>query len=130
MAGGRPTKYSKRILEKAREYLKTYEDHGDVVPHVEGIAEMCGVSTATIYNWAGDHPEFLETLQLCKSKQARALINKGLTGAFQPTIVKLMLANHGYREKSDHVLTGNGGGPVEFTLAMGNEIASDSVEED
>lgn len=98
---GRPTKYSKEMLEKAREYLDTHDELGDVVPTREGMADHLGVTMATLYNWADAHPTFFDTLQLANSRQARKLISGGLTGALQPTIVKLMLANHGYRERQE-----------------------------
>jgi hypothetical protein len=101
MKTGRPTKYNDEILAKAKEYLANHEELGDVVPTREGMADYCGVTAATLYNWAEIHDEFFDTLQQCNTKQARKLINGGLNGSFQPTIAKLMLANHGYREKQE-----------------------------
>lgn len=98
---GRPTKYSKNMLTKALGYLQNYKELGDVVPTREGMADELGVTVATLYNWADEHPEFFDTLARANAKQARALVSGGLSGEMQPTIVKLMLANHGYREKQE-----------------------------
>jgi hypothetical protein len=95
------------MLNKAWEYLDTYEDYGDVVPHVEGIADVCKVSMSTVYLWAKEHEAFSDTLEACKTIQARVLKNKGLDGNFQPTIAKLMLANHGYSDKQQVEHSGN-----------------------
>ena len=53
--------------------------------------------------------EFLDTLELIKSRQEVELINKGLKGEFNASIAKLMLANHGYSEKQtlDHQSQGS-----------------------
>ncbi len=45
-------------------------------------------------------------LGLILARQKRTLINKGLTGVFNATIVKLMLSKHGYSEKVDQTVTG------------------------
>mgnify|MGYP001061479472 CR=1 FL=1 len=101
MAGGRPTKYNRNILKKAKEYLENYAECGDAVPSAAGLACELGVSKASIYKWGDEHQEFSYTLQAIQAMQERKLASGGLTGAFQPTIAKLMLANHGYHEKQD-----------------------------
>ena len=115
---GRPTKYTDEMPDRAREYLKNYQSYGDVCPHIEGIADVCEVTVSTVYNWAKEHPVFLETLNECNALQARVLKNKGLGGEFQPTIAKLMLANHGYHDKAETQLTGKDGGPVEQSITI------------
>jgi hypothetical protein len=89
------------MLAKARAYLRNYRELGDVVPTREGMADELGVALSTIYKWADEHPEFSDALEAASAKQARALISGGLSGDMQPTIAKLMLANHGYREKQE-----------------------------
>ena len=106
MAGGRPTKYSKAMLDKARDYLENYASYGDVVPTAAGLACEMGVSKATVYLWGAEHPEFSDTLQAIQAMQERRLTSGGLDSTFQPTIAKLMLANHGYHDKQDTQLSG------------------------
>lgn len=115
MPAGRPTKYNKELLEKAKEYLEEWSKCGDVIPSVEGLAEYLDVSRKIIYIWAKDEEkeEFLHTLDKIEVKQKKVLINKGLTGDFNSNIAKLALGNHGMSEKLQQELSGPGGKPIE-----------------
>lgn len=98
---GRPSKLAESI-EKAKEYLMGgYETVGDVVPSVAGLACYLGISRSTAQEYAKDNTEFSGTLEAIKTLQENKLINKGLVGDFNPTITKLMLANHGYSDKAE-----------------------------
>lgn len=98
---GRPSKYAESLL-KAKEYLLGgYETFGDVVPSVAGLACYLGISRSRAYEYADKNPEFKDTLEAIKTLQENKLINKGLVGDFNATITKLMLANHGYSDKSE-----------------------------
>ena len=98
---GRPSKFAES-LKKAKEYLMGgYETVGDVVPSVAGLACYLGISRSTAQEYAKENSEFSGTLEAIKTLQENKLINKGLTGDFNPTITKLMLANHGYSDKSE-----------------------------
>lgn len=98
---GRPSKLADSI-EKAKEYLMGgYETVGDVVPSVAGLACYLGISRSTAQEYAKDNAEFSGTLEAIKTLQENKLINKGLVGDFNPTITKLMLANHGYSDKAE-----------------------------
>ncbi|GKX40439.1 hypothetical protein SOASR014_41780 [Pectobacterium carotovorum subsp. carotovorum] len=98
---GRPSKFADS-LAKAKEYLMGgYEAVGDVVPSVAGLACYLGISRSTAQEYAKEDKEFSGTLEAIKTMQENKLINKGLTGDFNPTITKLMLANHGYSEKQE-----------------------------
>lgn len=98
---GRPSKMGESLL-KAKEYLMGgYEKVGDVVPSVAGMSCYLGISRSRAYEYAKQSPEFKDTLEDIQTLQERGLINKGLSGVFNPTITKLMLANHGYAEKQE-----------------------------
>lgn len=105
---GRPTKYNEEMLEKAKLYLEDHIQQDDEVPSIEGLSYYLDASKNTLYAWAEDHPEFLNTLERVKAKQARMLISGGLTGSYNSTITKLMLYNHGFSEKQeiDHTVQG------------------------
>lgn len=100
MALGRPSKYSAAIQKKADAYV-TQLPNEQVVHTVEGLADHLDVHRDTLYAWRDQHPDFSDTLDRVLKKQAIALINNGLVGEFNSAIAKLMLANHGYREKSE-----------------------------
>tara|TARA_R110000851_G_scaffold185264_1_gene334569 strand:- start:438 stop:833 length:396 start_codon:yes stop_codon:yes gene_type:complete len=96
--GGRPTKYSQEMLDKAKDYVDNHEEYEDVVPTAVGLAFMLGISNSTLELWGTKHPEFSGTLERIQQKQHKGLISGGLTGDFTPTISKLMLSNHGHVE--------------------------------
>lgn len=99
---GRPSEYDPQFLLTAKDYLDNYELKGDVVPTIEGLADVIGKGTKTIYNWGKDHEAFQVLLDRIMAKQGRVLQNKGLRKETDSGITKLLLsANHGKREKTD-----------------------------
>lgn len=116
----RPTKYTPELLEKAREYLTVFDQDGSVIPTVAGLALHIGVARETCHVWAGQEgkEEFSNILADLLAIQERLLLNKGLAGEFNSAIAKLVLGKHGYHEKVDKQLTGEGGGPVEYRMTV------------
>ena len=121
MPAGRPTDYSPEILEKSKEYLKNYSKLGDRIPNIEGLAVVLGLTRQTIHDWnrqgkqeGNEKREFSYIIEDILSQQGRTLINKGLDGGFQPTIAKLLLHKHGYKEESE--VSGPEGGPIPLSI--------------
>lgn len=115
MTAGRPTDYSEEMLTKTREYIDSAEDveigvkHIKVnLPTIEGLALFLGVNKTTIYEWEQVHEEFSHDTGRLRAKQAKELVNKGLSGDYNPTIAKVLLSRHGYREGIDTDLTSKG----------------------
>lgn len=123
---GRPTTYTDEMLTKANEYLNSCYDndknvdesleaqpHGGAlkrekkqelivrIPTRGGLARYLGVSRDTLYEWAKNHTEFSDIMEWLGSEQEDRLINNGLSGAYNPTIAKLLLSKHGYVEKTE-----------------------------
>jgi len=98
---GRPTKYTKEILKKAKDYVENFEKYGDVIPTVEGLALLLKVHRDTIYEWKKNHPEFSDMLEQLINQQTKILINAGLLGKVNVAIAKLLLAKQGYSEKME-----------------------------
>ncbi|EPS9063945.1 DNA-packaging protein [Providencia stuartii] len=118
---GRPSKFAESLV-KAKEYLMGgYETVCDVVPSVAGLACYLGVSRSTVQQYAKENEDFSGTLESIKTLQENRLINKGLIGEFNPTITKLMLANHGYSEKQevDHKSSDSSMSPTKIVLVAG-----------
>jgi hypothetical protein len=107
----RPTDYNEEILEKTKEYVNSCTDtEADKetgitkkvnLPTIEGLAYYISVNRDTIYDWCKVHKEFSDIIDNLRAKQAKELINKGLSGDYNPTIAKVLLTKHGYREGID-----------------------------
>ena len=119
MAAGRPTSYEEDIPDRVSAYLASCEDVGYEdgsgkaritvnIPSIEGLAYHLKINKDTIYEWCKIHPRFSGVIEELKSKQARALINKGLSGEYNPTIAKVLLTKHGYRDAVDTDMTSKG----------------------
>lgn len=116
---GRPTELTPEILIKAQEYIdnaedkmvkrvksgndgkETFETKLKVnIPTIEGLALYLNVARKTLYNWENqsENDVFLHIMERLREKQANALISNGLSGDYNPTIAKVLLTKHGYRE--------------------------------
>ena len=98
---GRPTVYDQNMIDRAKEYISGgYETLNDVLPTVEGLSEWLNVRRSTIYAWRDDvdRPEFSDIVEQLLKKQARMLLNGGLSGAYNANITKLVLNKHGYHD--------------------------------
>jgi hypothetical protein len=104
------------MQKRADEYVDGgYEECGDAVPSVAGIACELGVNRSTMYEWAEKHPAFSDTLTRCEQRQERVALAGGMLGKFNPAITKLLLANHGYSEKQSLEHSGPNGGPMQVS---------------
>ncbi len=109
---GRHTECSQEMVDQAEHYIQNYTECGDAIPSVVGMSIELKVARSTLYKWAEDDQfNFSDTLGKCNDAQHRKLVNQGLTGGFNATIVKLALSNHGYSEKTSTDLT-SGGEPI------------------
>ena len=97
-AVGRPTKYNAEMQAQADAYVLRWAEV-DAVPSRVGLCCWLGISKQTSFTWEKDYPQFLATLQAVDALQEHTAMNKGITGEFNSTIVKLVLANHGYSDK-------------------------------
>jgi hypothetical protein len=104
MPAGRPTDYTPELVERAWWYAaEGWQEVGDRVPSVAGLACEIGVRRETCHVWAHDEDkEFSNILSVIAEKQERELVNKGLDGSFNPPITKMMLSKHGYSDAVDN----------------------------
>lgn len=117
---GRPSKYNDELQALADRYILEYPSQDDVIPSAAGLCVWLGISRPTLHEWDRTYSDFSNTLDKIRSLQEKAALNKGLTGEFNSTIVKLVLANHGYSDKVQQDHTSSDG-------SMSPTAASDAV---
>lgn len=119
---GRPTTYREEMPDLVMEYLKTRQDvYEDVpkcenpetgaitytkrqkvsMPTLEGLSSFLGTTKTAMLSWEKQFPKFHCALEEVRRAQHDRLMDKGLSGEYNPTIAKLVLSsNHGYAEKT------------------------------
>lgn len=100
MAVGRPTKYNQDLQDKADYYAENWSEV-DSIPSRVGLCCYIGITKPTMYDWEKLHDQFSTTLEVIDALQEKTAVNKGITGEFNSTITKLVLANHGYSDKQE-----------------------------
>ncbi len=112
---GSHTLYTSQTMPLACDYLRHYEELGDVIPSLAGLACALGVSKRTITNWVKEEEkeDFARLVDAIRAKQERILLTKGLTGDFNSGIVKLLLSGHGHVERQAQEISGPDGGAIE-----------------
>ncbi|MCA1565833.1 MAG: DNA-packaging protein [Acidobacteria bacterium] len=101
--GGRPTKLTADLIEVANAYLDLNDQLGPaaLLPTIERLALTLGVHRDTLRVWGDESQEFSAILERLRASQADKLLQNGLTGRYNSTIVKLVLTKHGYVEKQE-----------------------------
>lgn len=119
-AFGRPTKYGPKLQAQADEYILRWSET-DAVPSRVGLCCWLGISKPTSFEWEKIYPDFSTTLQAVEALQEHTAMNKGITGEFNSTIVKLVLANHGYSDKVQQDVVSSDGsiGPTRIEIVAG-----------
>lgn len=105
----RVDKYIKMCVDEIYHFHKQsgkidgYEEKIRVnLPSVEGFAIHVKRARSTIYKWKEEQPDFAEALERIEVSQKKIVMDKGLSGHYNPVIAKLILTtNHGMREGLD-----------------------------
>ncbi len=85
--------------DKILDYITTgwaLDDVGHAVPNIAGLAAYLGVGKPTIKAWCELDEDIAGLIEGMQAKQESMLISYGLRKQFDPKIVSLMLAKHGY----------------------------------
>lgn len=98
---GRPPAYNESVQEQADYYVYNWQEIGDKLPSRVGLCCYIGIHKSTSYEWEKIYPDFSDSLRAIDALQEQTLLNNGVSGAFNSTITKLVLANHGYHEKKE-----------------------------
>jgi len=121
----RPSKYNESTVTKTLHYIDHYQEYGDIVPTIMGLAHVLGLHRETLRLWDKDPNKegFFGILDWLMSAQENVLINTGLNGTFNPTICKLMLGKHGYHDRPQQT-----GTQVTITVNRGRVIDGTVIE--
>lgn len=131
MKAGRKSLYTPDVQDTADAYVSGgFEEYGDMVPSIAGLSSALKVNRNTLYDWAKVHDQFKDTMEDLKSAQERLALNGGLGNKMNATIVKLLLANHGYSDKQGIEHTGAGGGPIQTAWIVQPVKAKDADTSD
>jgi hypothetical protein len=95
-----------KAQEEMWEYVRGgYKELGHQIPSAAGLAKIASVSLKTIHMWSvsdnvqcnpvGEFPEIYSAMMV---EQQLRLLNKGLSGDFNPAITKMILTKHGYSD--------------------------------
>ena len=126
--GGRPTSFQDDFPARMDAYLaecvdtvKTTPFGSKTVPNLPSIAGLSielGVSRKSIERWYADFVNrgddatdvqlsFCRSLEGILAEQEKRLLNSGLGGQYNSNIAKLLLGNHGHKDKSETEHKGN-----------------------
>jgi hypothetical protein len=105
-----------------------FADHGDMIPSIAGLACVLGITRETCHAWARDpaKEDFSDILKQLAQAQERKLLSGGLSGNFNPTISKLVLARHGYsdRVETDHTSSDGSMTPREIIIRAADDAGN------
>ncbi|HSW99491.1 MAG TPA: terminase small subunit [Patescibacteria group bacterium] len=132
-AGGAPSKLTGHVLAEAEVYIEGPDEAHIAqatlylqncvpkftkrksiagIPTIEGLALRLDISRDTVYRWARENHQFARILDRLNLKQADQVIQEGAVGHYSPKITGVMLARHGYVEKTE----------TEGTFSFNNEV--------
>jgi hypothetical protein len=95
---GRPVEYTEDVPNKVGEYVNSCFENKEL-PTKAGLAVYIGICKQTLLTWAKKSEQLLDALKKMDSLQENECWQKALKGEYNPTIAKLLLANHGYYDK-------------------------------
>lgn len=130
MGAGRPTKYSKEMIDKTRRYMDEYEPWYDVPVTVTSatgqttekmvrsaeppilkrkIAKHLGIAWSTLCLWEKEHQEFSDLLNQRYELNEELVTENSLLGLYNGNFAtKYMEAKHNWRAKQDVDITSGG----------------------
>jgi len=102
--------YLASCVDTVEEFHKTRGEKSDSfdrilrvkIPTIEGLCLVLDIAKDTCYAWEKLYPEFSYDIDRLRKLQASRLVEGGLSGSYNPTIAKVLLTKHGYREGIDN----------------------------
>jgi len=91
----RPTKYDKKLQEKADKYIENCRKKEQLAT-IEDLSVYLDINPDTAHEWKKIHDAFSETCKRIKGLQKSYLMKKGLSGDWVASMaIFLLKANHG-----------------------------------
>lgn len=122
-------------VDKGMAYINGGYLESGVVPTTDGLAIAMDVCRKTPYNWAEmeSNPfreEIAYILDRAQALQGDRIVNGGLSGDMNATVVGKMLANHGFNQSSTIDLKSSDGSmsPKEITVTDPIEAAKQYLD--
>lgn len=135
-AGGRPTKLSPEIIAEAQAFVDGASESAlspgtimlqiaadknagaddkpqHTLPTVERLALHLKISRSTLDEWVKLNEDFAYIVDRLRLKKSDQLQQGGITGAYNPSVTKLLLGPEGYADRSQSEQTNNGNVTVE-----------------
>jgi hypothetical protein len=106
---GRPSKLTKQLLQKARDYVEQADNMNVnvLLPTKERLARILGITRETLYKWCEENNDFSDICKDLDQVQADKLVQNGLMGRYTPGITAIMMSKHGYiRQEQTDVTSG------------------------
>ena len=101
MAGGRPRLFNTvEELEQKIEEFYDYCELKEVPLTFERLATFIGVDRKTIYNYS-QKDEFFPSIKRVRDKIQADIMERGMSGAINPTFGIFCLKNYGYTDKQE-----------------------------
>lgn len=92
-------------IDNARNYLHNFHLYQDVIPSIPGVCLALGVNRKQLDEMGKASNDMQLIIDLINLRQEHLLINMGVAGKASATITKLLLAQHGYAEKTQQDIT-------------------------
>jgi hypothetical protein len=148
-AGGRPTKYDPKFVDKVYKYLRDCKGRRRMLPKRVDVALLLDVDEDTLNNWANaryplDHedpelrgelkyPEFLGALSRVDSQQKSQLIDHGLYGLngkyLNSRLFEFLLErNHGMLRTERTILAGDKDEPIQIIITEEDKSRAEAGE--
>jgi hypothetical protein len=108
--GGRPLELTEELMDKAAHYASGgYQEQGEVIPSIAGLAKFLGKTRPTMYEWSRNFPRFSYIIDTLLGNQELRLLNGALSSELNANISKLILSKHGYSDKIEQDIKSSDG---------------------
>lgn len=108
-------KYKTEFADEMIDYFRSCE----MLPMFEEFATQKNVTTQTLRNWAKTYERFGAAYAICEEIQKTTLLRGGMSGAYNPQIVKFFAINNlGMSDKTEQKIDADVGGEFKVNITV------------